>query len=193
MNPMPENTRINAINALLPQTQCTRCGYQGCLPYAQAIATRAAAINQCPPGGAKTIAALAKLLDTPILPLNPKHGIEQPLTVARIVEDICIGCTKCIQVCPVDAIVGMQKNAPAASFAFPPVLWTALNWCRIQADESPCAAQIPASPAHDLNNVISACLIVKCSKQRVLKPNAKPYAVVFKALLRANSSETLTR
>jgi Na+-translocating ferredoxin:NAD+ oxidoreductase subunit B len=110
MNPTPENTRANAINALLPQTQCTRCGYQGCLPYAQAIATRAAAINQCPPGGAKTIAALAELLAMPILPLNPKHGIEQPLTVARIVEDICIGCTKCIQVCPVDAIVGMQKR-----------------------------------------------------------------------------------
>jgi Na+-translocating ferredoxin:NAD+ oxidoreductase subunit B len=110
MNPTPENTRVNAINALLPQTQCTRCGYQGCLPYAQAIATEAAAINQCPPGGTKTIAALAELLATPILPLNPKHGIEQPLTVARIVEDICIGCTKCIQVCPVDAIVGMQKR-----------------------------------------------------------------------------------
>jgi Na+-translocating ferredoxin:NAD+ oxidoreductase subunit B len=110
MNSTPENTRVNAINALLPQTQCTRCGYQGCLPYAKAIATQAAAINQCPPGGAKTIAALAELLDTPIIPLNPKHGSEQALTIARIVEDICIGCTKCIQVCPVDAIVGMQKR-----------------------------------------------------------------------------------
>ncbi len=99
-----------AINALLPQTQCTRCGFQGCLPYAKAIAAGEAAINQCPPGGNQTIAALATLLQCEELPLNPENGVEQPVHVAFIIEDLCIGCTKCIQVCPVDAIIGASKR-----------------------------------------------------------------------------------
>lgn len=98
------------IDALLPQTQCTRCGYQGCLPYAEAIATGAAAINQCPPGGAATIDALAALTGMPALPLNPTNGSEQPRTVAYILEEHCIGCTKCLPACPVDAILGANKR-----------------------------------------------------------------------------------
>jgi Na+-translocating ferredoxin:NAD+ oxidoreductase subunit B len=99
---------VLAIDALLPQTQCTRCGYQGCLPYAAAIA-QGAAINQCPPGGAATIAALAQLLDRPVLPLNPENGIEAPPRLAVIDETRCIGCAKCLPPCPVDAIVGAPR------------------------------------------------------------------------------------
>ncbi len=99
---------IDTINALLPQTQCERCGHPGCKPYAQAIA-EGEAINRCPPGGAVTIRALAELLNTPVLPLDPTCGIEDVRKVAVIREAECIGCTKCIQACPVDAIMGSAK------------------------------------------------------------------------------------
>ncbi|MHB8814840.1 MAG: RnfABCDGE type electron transport complex subunit B [Steroidobacteraceae bacterium] len=101
------------IDALLPQTQCTRCGYQGCRPYAEAIARGEAEINQCPPGGAATIAALASLLHREPLPLNPANGVEGPLLVALIDEAACIGCAKCLPPCPVDAIVGARKQMHA--------------------------------------------------------------------------------
>jgi electron transport complex protein RnfB len=99
-----------AIDALLPQTQCTRCGYQGCRPYAEAIAKGEAQINQCPPGGAITIEALATLLEREPLPLNPENGAEGPALVAQIDESRCIGCAKCLPPCPVDAIVGMRRQ-----------------------------------------------------------------------------------
>jgi electron transport complex protein RnfB len=98
------------IDALLPQTQCTRCGYTGCLPYAEAIANGSADINQCPPGGSATIAALAALLHREIRPLNPANGAEGPSLVAQIDETVCIGCAKCLPPCPVDAIVGARKQ-----------------------------------------------------------------------------------
>ncbi|MBV7481932.1 electron transport complex subunit RsxB [Bordetella sp. BOR01] len=98
------------IDALLPQTQCTKCGYDGCQPYAQAIAAGSAPINRCPPGGEDGIAALAALLDTAVLPLDLSRGTPGPLTVARIDEAHCIGCTLCIRACPVDAIVGANKR-----------------------------------------------------------------------------------
>lgn len=98
------------IDALLPQTQCTRCGYTGCKPYAEAIANGTAEINQCPPGGSSTIAALATLLRREALPLNPVNGVEGPTLVARIDEVACIGCTKCLPPCPVDAILGARKQ-----------------------------------------------------------------------------------
>jgi electron transport complex protein RnfB len=98
------------IEALLPQTQCTRCGYQGCRPYAEAIVAGAADINQCPPGGALTISALATLLGRAPLPLNPKNGTEGQLLVAQIDEEVCIGCAKCLPPCPVDAILGAHKQ-----------------------------------------------------------------------------------
>jgi electron transport complex protein RnfB len=97
------------IDALLPQTQCTRCGYPACMDYAYAIAGGEAAINQCPPGGAAGIAALAHLLGREPLPLNPANGVEKPREIALIDEETCIGCTKCIRACPVDAIVGASK------------------------------------------------------------------------------------
>jgi electron transport complex protein RnfB len=100
----------DAIDALLPQTQCTRCGYDGCRPYSEAIADNRAAINQCPPGGAATIVALANLLRRDVLPLNPDNGVEGAALVAVIDEDRCIGCIKCLPPCPVDAIVGARKQ-----------------------------------------------------------------------------------
>src|ERR1700735_4701753 len=97
------------IDALLPQTQCTRCGYAGCAPYAAAIASGEAQINQCPPGGMATIQALAALLGRPVQALNPVHGTETPPRVAWIDESRCIGCARCLAPCPVDAIVGAAK------------------------------------------------------------------------------------
>ena len=94
----------------MPQTQCTRCGYPGCRPYAEAIAAGTAQINQCPPGGAATVAALARLLGRAVLPLNPANGIEGPPLVALIDEEACIGCAKCLPPCPVDAIIGAHKQ-----------------------------------------------------------------------------------
>ena len=97
------------LDALLPQTQCTKCGYAGCRPYAEAIAEGAAEFNQCPPGGEAVVAALARELGRAPLPLNPANGAYRPPQVAVVVESACIGCTKCIQACPVDAIVGASK------------------------------------------------------------------------------------
>jgi electron transport complex protein RnfB len=101
---------IEQIDQLLPQTQCGQCGYAGCKPYAAAIASGEADINQCPPGGIAGVQALAQLLGRETKPLNPANGIEKPKSVALIREPECIGCTKCIQACPVDAIVGASKS-----------------------------------------------------------------------------------
>jgi electron transport complex protein RnfB len=100
---------VRRIDAVLPQTQCTKCGYDGCRPYAQAIADGAADIDQCPPGGDEGVAMLAQLLGRAPKPLNPANGLYRAPQVAVIDEDVCIGCTKCIQACPVDAIVGASK------------------------------------------------------------------------------------
>jgi len=98
------------IDDLLPQTQCTKCGFAGCAPYAQALATDAAEPNQCPPGGQEGVVRLARLLGKPAMPLNPENGTERPRPRAVIDEAVCIGCTLCIQACPVDAIVGAAKS-----------------------------------------------------------------------------------
>lgn len=100
---------IQHIDAVLPQTQCTRCGYDACLPYAQAIAVDNEAINRCPPGGEAGIVTLANLTGQSIKPLDPECGVYLQPTVAVINEEHCIGCTLCIQACPVDAIVGANK------------------------------------------------------------------------------------
>ncbi|MFJ2991954.1 electron transport complex subunit RsxB [Pandoraea sp. NPDC087047] len=103
------NALAQRIDALLPQTQCTKCGYAGCRPYADAIASGQASYNQCPPGGAEGVERLANLLGRPVIPLNPENGVERPRPRAVIDESLCIGCTLCIQACPVDAIVGAAK------------------------------------------------------------------------------------
>ena len=97
------------IDALLPQTQCTKCGYQGCLPYAEAIANDGAPINRCPPGGDAGIAKLATLLNRALLPLDNECGTHMPHRVAIIDEAECIGCAKCLKPCPTDAIIGANK------------------------------------------------------------------------------------
>ena len=98
------------IDAILPQTQCGQCGFPGCRPYANAIAGGEAEINQCPPGGEEGIRKLADLLGREFKPLSEEHGGEKPKSVAVIDEVTCIGCTLCIQACPVDAIVGAAKQ-----------------------------------------------------------------------------------
>jgi electron transport complex protein RnfB len=140
------------IDALLPQTQCTRCGYGGCRPYAEAIASGAAPINQCPPGGAATIRALAELLGRAALPLNPANGREAAPTVAWIDEARCIGCAKCLAPCPVDAIVGAPKylhtviaeRCTGCELCIPP--------CPVDCIELRDAAPLPA-PAAALNRM----------------------------------------
>ncbi len=109
MNSALENL-TQAINNALPQTQCTRCGYPDCHSYAQAIARDEAAINQCPPGGAQGIAQLAKITNRPALALNRLHGTEGPRQLAVITENECIGCTLCLNACPVDSILGGPKK-----------------------------------------------------------------------------------
>src|SRR5882672_6264595 len=129
------------LDAVLPQTQCTKCGFSGCRPYAQAIATGRAEINQCPPGGAAGIAKLSRITARPALPLNPANGVEAPLTVAVIDEALCIGCTLCIQACPVDAIVGAAKRMHT-------VLGALCTGCDLCLPPCPmdCIAMIPIEP-----------------------------------------------
>ena len=134
---------IDAIDALLPQTQCTRCGYAGCRPYAAAIAARQADINQCPPGGDATIRALAARLGREYRPLNPANGIEAPPRVAVIDEERCIGCAKCLPACPVDAIVGAQRFMHT-------VLSAQCNGCELCLPPCPvdCIDMRPLTDAH---------------------------------------------
>ena len=135
----------SAIDALLPQTQCTRCGYPSCREYADAIASGAAPINQCPPGGTETIVALAALTGRAPQQLNRDNGLESAPTVALIDEERCIGCTKCLPPCPVDAIVG----APRRMHTVVAELCTGCELC-IAPCPVDCIVMVPllASPAH---------------------------------------------
>ena len=129
-SPAATHPLADRLDALLPQTQCTRCGYPDCRSYADAVATGEAALNQCPPGGAEGIRQLAALLGRPELPLNPEFGDEGPRRVVYIEEATCIGCTLCIQACPVDAIVGAPKRMHAV----------------IEADCTGCELCLPVCP-----------------------------------------------
>ena len=104
---------VQEIDDLLPQTQCTQCGFEGCLPYAQALARQEANINRCPPGGTSTINALARLLEKPVVELDSTCGTTIERHIASIDPHRCIGCTLCIKACPVDAIVGSSKRRHA--------------------------------------------------------------------------------
>jgi electron transport complex protein RnfB len=118
------------IDALLPQTQCERCGYGGCLPYAQALARREAPVNQCPPGGQPLVERLAALLAVPVLPLDARHAGVLAGRVARIDPQACIGCARCLPPCPVDAILGAQRALHAVI----------ADWC------TGCELCLPACP-----------------------------------------------
>jgi electron transport complex protein RnfB len=115
----------DAIDALLPQTQCRKCGFDGCRPYARALAAATTPVNRCPPGGRTGIARLARLLQRPELPLDPACGTEAPRRLAWIDPTLCIGCTKCIQACPVDAIIGAQRRMHTVA----PSLCTGCDLC----------------------------------------------------------------
>jgi electron transport complex protein RnfB len=142
MSSPPAPSLTDRIDALLPQTQCTKCGYDGCRPYAEAITAGDAGINQCPPGGATGIARLAALTGRPVLPLNPANGSEQALRVAIIDESLCIGCTLCIQACPVDAIVGAARLMHS-------VIGEWCNGCDLCVAPCPvdCIVMLPVQPA----------------------------------------------
>jgi electron transport complex protein RnfB len=130
------------IDAWLPQTQCTQCGYPRCRAYAEAVAVGSAGINQCPPGGEITIAALAKLLNVPSEPLNPRFGMHKPRVRAVIDEAVCIGCRKCIDACPVDAILGARKLMHT-------VIARECNGCELCLPPCPvdCIAMVPIDSA----------------------------------------------
>jgi Na+-translocating ferredoxin:NAD+ oxidoreductase subunit B len=138
-------SNVDAIDALLPQTQCTRCGYPSCREYAVAIAANEAAVNRCPPGGTETMLALATLTGREPAPLDRDNGLENAPTVALIDEERCIGCTKCLPPCPVDAIVG----APRRMHTVIAELCTGCELC-IAPCPVDCIVMIPllASPAH---------------------------------------------
>lgn len=100
---------VERLDRVLPQTQCGQCGFTGCRPYAEAMARGEAGVDRCPPGGDAGARALAHVLDVPARPYDRTRGVHAPARVAVIVEADCIGCTRCIQACPVDAIVGAAK------------------------------------------------------------------------------------
>jgi electron transport complex protein RnfB len=101
---------VERLDRILPQTQCGQCGYAGCRPYADAMARGEAGVDHCPPGGDAGARALAHVLGVPAVPYDRSRGVQPPPQVALVVEDDCIGCTKCIQACPVDAIIGASKH-----------------------------------------------------------------------------------
>lgn len=136
----PAPSLADQIEDLLPQTQCTKCGYAGCRPYAEAIASGAANVNQCPPGGAEGVGRLAALLGRPVIPINPANGVERPRPVAFIDEALCIGCTLCIQACPVDAILGATKQMHTIL----PSLCTGCDLC-VAPCPVDCIAMIPVT------------------------------------------------
>lgn len=132
------------IDAVLPQTQCRQCGYDGCRPYAEAIAALDAGIDRCPPGGDAGIAKLSAVTGRPVVPLDPSRGVPKPLALAVIDEALCIGCTLCIAACPVDAIVGAAKRMHD-------VVADLCTGCELCVPRCPvdCIAMVPASYAWD--------------------------------------------
>ena len=142
------NELARRIDALLPQTQCTKCGYQACRPYAEAIARGEADIDRCPPGGDEGVASLAHLLSRAAKPLNPANGAYRAPQVAIIHEATCIGCTKCIQACPVDAIVGASKCMHTVIAAWCTGCELCLPPCPVDCIE---LAAVPRLPEADLS------------------------------------------
>jgi Na+-translocating ferredoxin:NAD+ oxidoreductase subunit B len=164
MRGMAGHTLAQRIDAVLPQTQCTRCGYTGCQPYADAIAQGSAAINRCPPGGDPVIAALATLTGHARATLDPECGAQQPLLVAVIDEAACIGCTLCIQACPVDAIIGAQKRMHA-------ILPSLCSGCELCVAPCPvdCIAMLPAQREWTLADAEAARIRHRARNARVAK------------------------
>ena len=132
---------VERLDRLLPQTHCGQCGFDGCRPYAEAMARGEAGIDHCPPGGDAGARALARLLQLPVLPYDRSRGAHKPLLVAVVVEADCIGCTKCIQACPVDAIIGGAKHMHVVIDP----LCTGCELC-VPACPVDCIVMVPAAP-----------------------------------------------
>lgn len=154
---------VEQINQILPQTQCGQCGFPGCRPYAEAIAAGTAEINQCPPGGIVGIQALADLLGKEVLELNPENGQEKPKAVAVIDEAVCIGCTLCIQACPVDAILGAAKQMHTV----------------IEAECTGCDLCLPPCPVDCIEMVVRS---PARSDSRPTMPDRRPTEVLSNAI-----------
>ena len=139
--PATSPSLADRIEDALPQTQCTKCGFAGCRPYAEAVAAGAAGYNQCPPGGDAGIVRLARILGQPVIPLNPANGVLRERPLAFIDEALCIGCTLCIQACPVDAIVGAAKQM----HTIVPELCTGCDLC-VAPCPVDCIVMVPVTP-----------------------------------------------
>jgi len=180
------------IDDVLPQTQCARCGYAGCRPYAEAIAVGAAGIDRCQPGGDATIARLAQLVGCDAPPPDTSRGQPGPLLVARIDEAACIGCTLCIQACPVDAIVGAQKRMHG-------VLATLCSGCELCVAPCPvdCIAMVPAGREWRADDASAARVRHAARVRRLAKGAAarvhesrKRQAAIAAAIARARARRT---
>ena len=168
-------TLADRIDELLPQTQCTRCGHQGCAPYARAVAIGEADIDRCPPGGDAVVASLAALLGRAPKPVDPACGIPGPLLVAVIDESACIGCTLCIEACPVDAIIGAAKRMHA-------ILPSLCSGCELCVAPCPvdCIAMVPAQREWTRDDALDARARHEARKARLARneriANRKPVA-----------------
>jgi len=168
---------VEQITSLLPQTQCGQCSYSGCKPYAEAIASGEAPINLCPPGGANLIQSLADLLDVEAIPMDADEDEQQGALVAVIIEDTCIGCTLCIQACPVDAILGAAKRMHT-------VIESECTGCKLCLAPCPvdCIEMIPVQqtvnnwrwpePQYNVNNQQAETIFT--TLDHVLAENARP-------------------
>jgi electron transport complex protein RnfB len=157
------------IDAILPQTQCRRCGYAGCRPYAEAI-VEGAAINRCPPGADSVVATLAAITGRPAIALDPSCGDPGPLRVARIIEASCIGCTLCIDACPVDAIAGAAKRMHT-------VLAAACTGCELCVAPCPvdCITMIAAGRAWGLEDARMAGDRYRARNRRLAAPESRSF------------------
>jgi electron transport complex protein RnfB len=170
-------TLVDKIDALLPQTQCRQCGFEGCRPYAQALAENQANLNRCPPGGQKGVQQLARLLQRPELPLDPECGTPEALHLAVIDEDHCIGCTLCIQACPTDAIVGATKQMHT-------VLSDWCTGCKLCIPPCPvdCIAMVPAGRSWTPDDATAARQRHKARTQRLHRLHPEQHALAARTL-----------
>ena len=192
------------IEALLPQTQCRQCGYAGCRPYAQEVAEGHAAINQCPPGGEAGVQAIAALLGAEAKPLDPKFGSPRPPEVALIDEALCIGCTLCIQACPVDAIVGAAKfmhtvitdACTGCRLCLPPCPVDCIQMIETGAQPPPDERRVAAANARRRFEQRSARLARKPQSQRIQSASITTLTIkraLARARLRLAQREQLTK
>jgi electron transport complex protein RnfB len=159
-----QTSLIDRIDAVLPQTQCTRCGFDGCRPYAEALAGGESDVNRCPPGGDATIAALAGLTQRAAKPLDAAVGSHRPLELAIIDEARCIGCTLCIDACPLDAIIGAPKRMHV-------VLRALCSGCELCIAPCPvdCIAMVPAGRPWTADDANAARERYRAREMRMLR------------------------